>query len=131
MKKIAIITSVSVVVVTLLIVLSAYIIAPNDKKSNTTPEPEPIPDTSVRIADTEPVPQKSFVTSSVITGYMIRGNYNSLNIYEIYDNGHYKIIDTLDVAPATLPKTDSEKLKKGIVTESYEQMMGLIEDYSS
>ena len=131
MKKIALITSVSVVILTLLIVLSTYIISPAGNKPNTSPEPVPIPDTATKIADTTPIPEKSFVTSAVITGYMIKGNSNSLNVYEIYDNGHYKIIDTLDVSPSTLPKTDSEKLKKGIVTESYEQMCHIIEDYSS
>ena len=132
MKRIAVIICVSVIIITLLTILTSYIIT---SRNNSEIKPEtktvPIPDSDIKVADTNPVPKNNFVTSSVITGYMIKSSSDSLYIYEIYDNGHYKIIDTLDVSLSTLPEPDSDKLKKGIVTESYEKMCHIIEDYSS
>lgn len=71
------------------------------------------------------------ISQSVISGYMMRSENYKINIYEIYSNGHYKIIDTLSVNPSTLPEADRLSLAGGIVTDSYTKICSLIEDFSS
>ena len=72
-----------------------------------------------------------YISESHVTGYMMKSENYAINIYEIYSNGHYRIIDTISVNPSTLPQTDRLSLAGGIVTDSYSKICSLIEDYSS
>ncbi len=75
--------------------------------------------------------EAQYISHSFITGYMMKSENYKINIYEIYNNGHYKMIDTLAVNPSTLPEADRLELAGGIVTDSYTKICSLIEDFSS
>ncbi len=77
------------------------------------------------------IPDAAYISSSKITGYLMKSENYKINIYEIYDNGHYSLIDTLSTNPSTLPEADRLDLAGGIVTQSYLELASLIEDYSS
>ncbi len=78
-----------------------------------------------------PIPDASYISSSKITGYLMKSENYKINIYEIYDNGHYMLIETIYTNPSTLPEADRLDLAGGIVKESYSDLASLIEDYSS
>ena len=131
MKKRALIASFSAVAIAFMIFALVFIISTMRDADTENHEPTPIRSIDSTVTDTNAISNPSYITASKITGYMMKGENSAINIYEIYDNGNYQVIDTLQINPATLPEADRDRLSGGIVLESYEKMCHLIEDYSS
>ena len=61
------------------------------------------------------------------TGFCLRENNGSIGVYTI--DGY--LIKILDVSPNTLPKAAREALQKGVTVGSWEELIGLMQDYTS
>ena len=66
-------------------------------------------------------------TSKKETGFCLRENNGSIGVYTI--DGY--LIKILDVSPSTLPKAAREALQKGVTVGSWEELIGLMQDYTS
>ena len=66
-------------------------------------------------------------TSKVEKGFCLRESNGSIGVYTT--DGY--LIKVLDVSPSTLPKTAREALQKGITVGSWEELIGMIQDYTS
>ena len=66
-------------------------------------------------------------TSKKENGFCLRENNGSIGVYTI--DGY--LIKILDVSPSTLPKAAREALQKGVTVGSWEEMIGLMQDYTS
>ena len=82
-------------------------------------------------AGTDSVRQGNYISSSKVSGYTMKSAENRLHIYELYDNGHSELVQTVDINPNVLPEQDRMQLETGISTDSYEKICSLIEDFSS
>lgn len=71
------------------------------------------------------------VRHSAISGYMMIAEDDDVNIYEMYENGYLEKIRELDIDPEYMRSADRTMLKQGIITDSYEEICSLIEDFSS
>lgn len=63
--------------------------------------------------------------------YLLREYEGNIGVYRIYDGGNKMLVDIVDVGVEFLPESDKEMLKMGINVETKEEMLQLIEDYTS
>lgn len=77
--------------------------------------------------------QKNLAQSQAPTEYYEEETSYILKEYEgalaVFAPNEKEPLKLLDIYPQTLPKTDREKLSLGISAKSYEELLGLIEDY--
>lgn len=66
-------------------------------------------------------------TSKVEKSFCLRESNGSIGVYTT--DGY--LIKVLDVSPSTLPKAAREALQKGITVGSWEELIGMIQDYTS
>ena len=90
-----------------------------------------VDDGDIIAADNPNPTNGNYVSSAGISGYTMQCTDNRLNIYEMYDNGHRELIQTVDINAAVLPDEDRAQLEQGITTESYAKICSMIEDFSS
>lgn len=130
MKK-STVAIVSAVAVTVIIFAVTFIISNIKDKNTETYDGTLAQSTKSDTAGGMATNDTQYISSSKITGYLMKSEEYKINIYEIYDNGHYNLIDTIPTNPSTLPEADRLELAGGIVTQSYMELVSLIEDYSS
>ena len=80
---------------------------------------------------TEDMETGRYVEPSSVSGYLMLAEGDDVNIYEVYSNGYKEKIAGLDANPLHMRKADYKILTEGIFVDSYEEMCGLMEDYSS
>ena len=80
-------------------------------------------DTADALKQDKPSPEESTVAAAVYTVKSVNGQI------AIFDQSG-ALVRTLNVAVATLPRTDREQLAVGIVIRGEEELNALIEDYS-
>ena len=62
--------------------------------------------------------------------YILKEYYGNIGIYIFADN-EYALISVKDMDISVLPEADAEALKKGIYVNDKEEMLKLLEDYTS
>lgn len=62
--------------------------------------------------------------------YMLKSYYGNIGIY-IFADGKYSLISVADMDIYTLPNADLAALKEGIYLNNKEDMLKLLEDYTS
>lgn len=75
--------------------------------------------------------KEKYISYSPVTGYMMKAEDNSINVYEIYENGYSEKIKCVDINLLHLRKNDADMLKKGISVSTYNEICHMIEDFSS
>ena len=88
-------------------------------------------DNDITSADTDITGNSSETSVSDIRAYEIQSKDNKLNIYQTYSNGYRELIQSVDINTSVLPEKDRIQLNEGIITESYDEVCSLIEDFSS
>lgn len=63
--------------------------------------------------------------------YLVSVNKGYITVYKYYENSNKKLVDQTDIPINILPVVDQEKLLKGILLETMEEVNQLLEDYSS
>ncbi len=79
------------------------------------------------VPDTKTVSQKTVEVSK--EAYILRENENKISLFIRYSNGDEQIHSEYDVPVNLLPKSDREKLQKGIEFDSIADIIKFIEDY--
>ena len=79
------------------------------------------------VPDTKPVSRKTVKKSK--EAYILRENENKISLVIRYSNGDEQIHSEYDVPVNLLPKSDREKLQKGIEFDSVTDIIKFIEDY--
>ena len=74
---------------------------------------------------------QNHVRRTGITGYIMLAQSDDICVYEIYENGYREKIKVLDIDIGHLREFDRNLLREGIIVENYEEICGLIEDFSS
>ncbi len=100
----------------------------SEPETQTLPQSEKITekleqDTADALKQDKPSPQESTVAAAAYTVRSVDGQI------AIFDQSG-KLVRTLNVAVATLPRADREQLAVGIVINGEEELNALIEDYS-
>lgn len=63
--------------------------------------------------------------------YLLKEYLGSIAVYKLYSGGGQQLIDIVDVGVSRLPQKDREMLAGGIGVKSKEEMLQLLEDYTS
>lgn len=63
--------------------------------------------------------------------YTLKEYYGSIAVYKSYPAGQSSIVDIIDVGVDSLPEKDRSMLKSGINVKDEEELLQLIEDYTS
>lgn len=82
-------------------------------------------------ADNNITSKGKHISYSPVKEYMMKAESDSINIYEIYENGYREKIKSIDIIPEQLRKNDASLLKKGIIVSTYNEICHMIEDFSS
>ncbi|MBQ0083341.1 MAG: hypothetical protein KBS52_01045 [Clostridiales bacterium] len=64
------------------------------------------------------------IAKSPVNTYVLRSDGEKLKLYK-----SDKIIKTYDITPSSLPLTDQDNLKSGIILENYDDVLKIIEDF--
>lgn len=83
-------------------------------------------------ADTEDAPADTEKEPLSGGGYYVVKSYSGkLAVYRVYEDGTRTIASIVDMDVSTLPAQDVKSLKTGIVLDSEEDLIRLLEDYMS
>ena len=128
------IISIASIVCTILIAYT--VIISTDSDNDTTEDKSSIhhkipADNDITSADTDITGNSSETSVSDIRAYEIQSKDNKLNIYQMYSNGYKELIQSVDINTSVLPEKDINQLNEGIITENYDEVCSLIEDFSS
>ena len=63
--------------------------------------------------------------------YMLKEYIGRIAVYKVYASGETTLMSIIDSATDALPESDRKLLQKGIVVNTQEEMLQLIEDYTS
>lgn len=63
--------------------------------------------------------------------YMLKEYQGKIAIYKVYASGQTTLMSIVDVGVESLPESDRKSLRRGIGAASEEEMLQLIEDYTS
>ncbi len=99
---------------------------PSPQRSST-PEPS-VPDANVS------APGEAYIQNGgdeEQKGYLLKEYYGNIAVYKIYAGARQMLVDIVDVGVESLPKSDRDMLAMGISVENEEEMLQLIEDYTS
>ena len=100
-------------------------------KKKDEPEPQIIVETVLKTEDVyifvgiEDAPKATDATRSIL--FIAKEYDEKIGIF----NAEGKLLQTVDIYTKTLPKTDRALLREGIELKSEEELLALIEDYSS
>lgn len=77
-------------------------------------------------------PENLSSDSNPISYYLVIGEGDEVNLYSVYENGDKKAEGHLSgINMMTMRKADKRSFEKGIILKSREEVLHLIEDYSS
>lgn len=115
-------------------------------ESTEKPSSSPIPSPTVSPAAMEELPAEAeanapgeaYITQSEGDGtsgqnqyYMLKEYQGKIAIYKVYQTGQTTLMSIIDVGVESLPESDRKSLGVGIGVTSEEEMLQLIEDYTS
>ncbi|ABW19269.1 BofC C-terminal domain-containing protein [Alkaliphilus oremlandii] len=63
--------------------------------------------------------------------YLVSVHNGYISIYQYDENGEKKLVEQTDVSVKSLPVVDQEKLQRGIILKTLEDVYQLLEDFSS
>ena len=65
------------------------------------------------------------------TGYVVISEDDGVNLYSVFANGERKFIKSLDISTATMRNADRKAFERGIKLNNENDILHLIEDYTS
>lgn len=110
--------------------MTGYITGARDVRENTPPPVESakkeIPSEEVSVKNEDVAPKLEKITKEK---YILRSNENKVSLFIRYSNGDEQIHSEYEIPVNLLPKSDREKLEKGIEFDSIADIIKFVEDY--